>query len=184
MEFEVSNVTGNATKIKQNKNKNKNKKKKANNKKKKQEQQDVNETTSNAKELSAFLFLLGMAGDEDCKHDKVTAPWTSDEEHESCMSTAYISALTTQDQSILEAEFLRQFRTHLAWKKYLSGPEMRRLKDRVFLLLAKEKEAGEGAGAEGWELEQALYGHFLYEELRLQHQYLTTPQVGCGSRLS
>jgi hypothetical protein len=98
------------------------------------------------------------------------------------MSANFVKSLSAHDHSgkVLEAEFLRQFRTHLAWKKYLSGTEAKVLKDRVFMLMAKEQEAAQA----GDTTQQILYGHFLYEELRLQHEFLTTPQVcTCGMLL-
>lgn len=133
----------------------------------------VDETTSNAEELAAFLYLLDMSdknNDDESDGSTSTSPWTVDVENEKIISANFIKSLSTQD---LEAEFLRQFRTHLVCKQFLSGPEAKAFKDRVFLLMAKEQEAGQTGNA----AQQILYGHFLYDELRLQHQFVTTPQV-------
>jgi len=154
------------------------KKKKKKSKKKKSKNKNTshtssNVTTSNAEELAAFLYHLDM-DDEDDNSTARTSTWVTDEDTEKTISKNFIKSLANcSDRNILEAEFLRQFRTHLAWKQYLSGTEAKALKDRIFLLMAKEQEAAQSDDAS----QRVLYEHFLYEELRLQHQYLTTPQV-------
>lgn len=152
--------------------KKKKKKEKKYKKKKSRNKNAPNVTTSNAEELAAFLFHLDM-NHEDEETIASTSPWVTDNDKEKEMSASYINALTSPDRNFLEAEFLRQFRTHLAWKQFLSGTEAKNFKDRIFLLMAKEQEATQS----GDSARRILYEHFLYEELRLQHQYLTTPQV-------
>jgi len=177
MEFEASASAGPVAKKKQNKNKAKKKKGNRNQQKESKDEQEGTQTASIEDEFAAFLFLLDMDEEEDnadTEGSKHPTSWAAHQDQEAEMSVNYLTALTTPDQSFIEAEFLRQFRTHVAWKKYLSTAEMRRFKDRVFLLMAKEKEASEASQSQH---QQILYGHFLYEELCLQHQYLTTPQV-------
>jgi hypothetical protein len=163
MEFESSAAVAKSTKKK----KKKSKKKKSKGKNMSQD----SSMTSNAEELAAFLYHLRM-DEEDDEYLATNSAWATDNEKEKVMSANYIKSLATHE-NVLEAEFLKQFRTHLAWKQYLSGTEAKVFKDRIFLLMAKEQEAAQS----GDKAKRILCEHYLYEELRLQHQYLTSPQV-------
>ena len=179
MEFVESNkseiVVANTKK--RNKKKDKNKKRRE---KKKNKKIGMNQNPTIAEEFSSFIYMLGMDPDDDSDNEEASKTaglqWTSNYEQESAMSETYVAFLVARGQDVLEEEFNRQFRTHLLVKRHLMGAVMKRLKDRIFLLMAKEKEV-QSENTDDSKSQKILYEHFLYEELRLQHQFVTTPQV-------
>lgn len=114
------------------------------------------------KEWTSFLSLLQTIGEEEAEDREEEDP----EEFFSLVSSSEELALL--------------FLFHLLQKKFLFSSHRRRRKDRLFYLLGKEKEdggdEGNGESVEAEKGRRVMREYFLYEELRIQHHLMTTPE--------